>query len=176
MDYQTKQRLLIEVSDFLYEEAEYLCDRNYQAWLPMLSEDLSYKMFIASNVSSKALPSEYLESELGVAWFDEGKDVIGMRIQQLATGMHWAEEPPSRTSRLITNIRLSEFDADAPGQSVSVRYNFLINRVRNDDEDDYLSGKKIDRIEFRDGRWQLKSRRIYVNQSVILMGNLSFIV
>lgn len=177
MDFTNAQRLHFEVSEFLYREAEHLSDRNYQAWLSMLAEDFTYKLFIAGNFSSRSSKSDYLEGKLDVAWIDEGKDIIGKRVQQLATGQHWAEEPPSRTTRMISNIRIVDAEQASPDrQTVSVRYNFIINRVRNDDEDDYLSGRKLDILECCKGEWTLKSRKIHINQSVLLVGGLGFFV
>jgi len=36
--------------------------------------------------------------------FDEDKGSIAMRIRRLNTGMAWAEDPPSRTRHMVSNV------------------------------------------------------------------------
>jgi len=37
---------------------------------------------------------------------DKGKDTLTRRVRQILTGVHWAEEPPSRACHLVTNMHL----------------------------------------------------------------------
>jgi len=41
-----------------------------------------------------------------VNWFDEGKDTLARRVAQIQTGIHWAEEPPSRTCHMVSNVQI----------------------------------------------------------------------
>lgn len=167
---------LHEVSEFLYREAELLSDRKYEEWLDILAEDISYRMFILRNLSGKEQKSEYFDGPLDVSWFDEGKETISKRVRQIRTHQHWAEEPPSRTTRYITNLRILEADFESAPALVRTRCNFMVNRNRNESDDDCLYGHRIDVLSRDGGTWHIKDRKIYINQSTILMGNLSFIV
>ncbi|AZG11350.1 3-phenylpropionate/cinnamic acid dioxygenase subunit beta [Pigmentiphaga sp. H8] len=167
---------LHEVSEFLYKEAELLSDRKYEEWLDTLAEDITYRMFVLRNLSGKAQPSEYLEGPLDISWFDEGKETITKRVQQIRTHQHWAEEPPSRTTRYLTNLRILETDSGAEPALVRTRCNFMVNRNRNEADDHCLYGHRIDLLARHQGTWRIRERKIYINQSTILMGNLSFIV
>ena len=104
-----------EVEQFLYREARLLDNRRFREWLEMLTDDVRYWMPIRSNrypVNSKAISildgSRYEESEVSserdLALMDEDKDSLTRRIDRLDTGMAWAEDPPSRTRHIITNI------------------------------------------------------------------------
>jgi Ring hydroxylating beta subunit len=66
------------------------------------------------------------------------------------TGIHWAEEPLSRTTRFIGKVQLLEVQpsAEAP-REVSVRSRFLIERHRVDRESELFVGLRTDvlRIE-----------------------------
>lgn len=175
METPDKRQILEETTDFLYEESELLSDREYENWLTMLADDISYKMLIVRNLSARSGRPDYLEGELDLCWFDEGKDTIGKRVQQIATGQHWAEAPPSRTTRMLSNIRIHDIKHNDDDLEVLVRYNFVINRNRNEVNEDSLFGKKIDVLVKRE-KWQIKSRKVYINQPVILLGNLSFFI
>lgn len=165
-----------EVADFLYREAELLADRKYEAWLDVLAEDISYRMFVLRNLSGKEQPTEYFDGPLDISWFDEGKETLSKRVQQIRTHQHWAEEPPSRTTRYLTNVRILDSGSDGASTQVRVRCNFMVNRNRNESDDHVLCGHRIDLLARHQDSWQVKERKIYINQSTILMGSLSFIV
>ena len=48
-----------------------------------------------------------------VSWFDEGKDTLTRRVRQIQTGIHWAEEPQSRITHMVSNVQLLEATPDA---------------------------------------------------------------
>ena len=54
---------------------------------------------------------EELAQEDELATLDETKEALARRVARLATGMAWAEDPPSRTRHLIANIEVE------PGES-----------------------------------------------------------
>jgi len=167
---------LHEVSEFLYMEAELLADRKYEEWLDVLAEDISYRMFVLRNLSGKEQPNEYFDGPLDISWFDEGKETISKRVRQIRTYQHWAEEPPSRTTRYLTNLRILDSGSGTDAALVRTRCNFMVNRNRNESDDHFLCGHRIDLLTRHQDTWRIKERKIYINQSTILMGNLSFIV
>src|SRR5262245_18224566 len=75
-----------------------------------------------------------------VCWIDEGKETLSLRVAQLATGVHWAEEPVSRASHFVSNVRVK--DVRLPEVEVSCR--FLVYRNRVADETDIIAGRRID--------------------------------
>ena len=48
-----------------------------------------------------------------LAVLDESKKTLAGRVARLETGMAWAEDPPSRTRHLITNIEVEPEEAGA---------------------------------------------------------------
>src|SRR4051812_24385543 len=109
------------VSQFLHFEADLLDDRHYEQWLTLLDEDVHYRMPIARNVRRDQTDREYTAAG-EVAWFDEGIATLRQRVAQIKTGIHWAEEPTSRTSHLVTNIRIIGAHTLPDGQqAVAVR-------------------------------------------------------
>ena len=103
-------RLLLthEVAEFLYREAELLDERRYDEWLDVLAEDIRYWMPMRRNIKFGEGEREFTREGQDIAWFDEGKDTLVRRVKQIQTGIHWAEEPQSRISHLVTNVQLAQ--------------------------------------------------------------------
>jgi 3-phenylpropionate/cinnamic acid dioxygenase small subunit len=165
-------RLLLkqEIEDFLYREAELLDERRYEEWLDLLTDDVSYFMPMRRNVPADEMEREFTREGLDANWFDEGKDTLTRRVKQIRTGVHWAEQPPSRICHLVTNIQI----ADATPDEVTVRSRFLLYRNRVETETDFLVGKREDRLRRVGGEWRIARRKIILDQSVLLAKNLTF--
>ncbi len=169
------ERMLLHasVSDFLYSEADLLDERRYTEWLDMLAEDYQYSVPLRMNVAyGETDAREETRAGKEICWFDEGKDTVELRVTQLATGVHWAEEPVSRVSHLVTNIRLDAIEL--PEVAVSCR--FLVYRNRVSDETDFLVGRRRDRLRQVGDSWQVVRRELLLDQSVLLAKNLSVFV
>ncbi|MGY1815130.1 3-phenylpropionate/cinnamic acid dioxygenase subunit beta [Blastococcus sp. SYSU D00820] len=168
------ERLLLQASveDFLYREADLLDERRYDEWLDLLAEDYQYSVPLRMNVAYGEGHREETRAGREICWFDEGKDTAELRVQQLATGVHWAEEPVSRVSHLVTNIRLDVIEL--PEVEVSCR--FLVYRNRVSDETDFLVGRRRDRLRQVGDSWQVVRRELLLDQSVLLAKNLSIFV
>jgi 3-phenylpropionate/cinnamic acid dioxygenase small subunit len=164
-------RLKEEVEAFLYREAELLDERRYEEWLALFSDDAQYFMPMRRNVPHDETEREFTRSGADVNWFDEGKDTLTRRVKQILTGIHWAEEPPSRICHMISNIQI---DAVAPGAvEITVKSRFLVYRNRVETETDFLVGKREDRLRRVDGAWRIARRKIVLDQSVLLAKNLT---
>mgnify|MGYP000700824921 FL=1 len=82
-----------EIEQFLYQEAELLDERQFEDWLDLLTEDIRYWMPMRRNVKFGELDREFTREGQDINWFDEGKDTLVRRVNQILTGVHWAEEP-----------------------------------------------------------------------------------
>jgi 3-phenylpropionate/cinnamic acid dioxygenase small subunit len=163
-----------EIRGFLHAEADLLDDRRFAEWLDLLAEDVRYWMPITRNVRHDQSALEYTREQQDSCWFDEGKETLRQRVQQLQTGIHWAEEPRSRTAHLLTNIRIVSALPDAASATeVEVRSRFLLYRNRIHDETDILAGKRFDRLRREEGGWRISRREIRLDQSVLLAKNLT---
>ena len=165
-------RLLLkaDVEDFLYHEADLLDERRYDDWLALFTDDARYWMPMRRNVPHDDIEREFTRAGLDVNWFDEGKDTLIRRVRQIQTGIHWAEEPLSRISHMISNVQI----LDATPSEVSVKCRFLIYRNRVETETDFLVGKREDRLRRVDGGLRIAHRKIVLDQSVLLAKNLTF--
>jgi 3-phenylpropionate/cinnamic acid dioxygenase small subunit len=170
-------RLLLqqEIEEFLYREADLLDERCYEDWLRLLADDIRYWMPMRRNVKVGEQEREFTRAEHDINWFDEGKETLERRVRQIMTGIHWAEEPVSRISHLISNVRLLEIrPARAAPAEVLVKCRFLIYRNRVETETDFLVGKREDLLRRADPGWQIARRKIILDQNVLLAKNLTF--
>jgi len=164
-----------QAEDFLYHEAELLDERRYEEWLELLASDIRYWMPIRRNVKFGELEREFTREGQDINWFDEGKDTLTRRVQQILTGVHWAEEPLSRICHMISNVQLLGVKPSAVEPSeVTVKCRFLIYRNRVETETDILVGKREDVLRRVDGRWKISRRKIVLDQNVLLSKNLTF--
>jgi len=169
------------VEQFLYREARLLDERRFHEWLALFTDDVRYWMPMRSNrypKISKAIvildPDRYTEEELTrddeLAILDETKETLGRRIARLDTGMAWAEDPPSRTRHMISNIEVEPGDAAA---ELKVFSNFMVYRSRAETEQDFYVGARQDVLRQVDGAWKIARRKILLDQNVLLAKNVS---
>jgi 3-phenylpropionate/cinnamic acid dioxygenase small subunit len=176
---RTGHELAHEVEQFLYREARLLDERRFRDWLGLFTDDVHYWMASRSNrypKSSKAItildPARYVEEDLTevgeLGLFDEDIRTLTARVARLETGMAWAEDPPSRTRHLISNVEVV-----ADGSEVTVYCNFIVYRSRGEREEDFYVGAREDRLRSVGGMWKIARRRLVLDQNVLSAKNLS---
>ena len=122
------------------------------------------------NVPHDEPEREFTREGLDVNWFDEGKDTLARRVQQIRTGIHWAEEPPSRICHMVSNVQILH----ASPTEIGVKSRFLVYRNRVETETDVLVGKREDLLRRANGSFRIARRKIVLDQSVLLAKNLTF--
>jgi 3-phenylpropionate/cinnamic acid dioxygenase small subunit len=164
-----------EMEEFLYHEAELLDERRYEEWLELLAADVRYWMPMRRNVKFGELEREFTREGQDISWFDEGKDTLTRRVQQILTGVHWAEEPLSRICHMVSNIQILQVKPSVLEPiEVTVKCRFLIYRNRVETETDILVGKREDVLRRVSGQWRIAQRKIILDQSVLQAKNLTF--
>jgi 3-phenylpropionate/cinnamic acid dioxygenase small subunit len=164
-----------DVEDFLYREADLLDQRRFEEWLALFTDDVSYFMPIRRNVKfGQHEERENTRVGQGISWFDEDKWTLTKRVEQILTGVHFAEEPLSRVCHLVSNVQLLEVtpSLDAPRQ-VLVRSRFLVHQNRVEYETYTFVGKRSDLLRNVGGDWRIARREIILDQNVLLAKNLS---
>jgi 3-phenylpropionate/cinnamic acid dioxygenase small subunit len=164
-----------EIADFLYFEADLLDERRFKEWLELLAEDITYFMPVRRNVKfGRQAEHENTVAGQGISWFDEDKWTLTKRVEQILTGVHYAEEPLSRVSHMISNVRIvSASPAVEAAQQVTAKCRFLVYQNRQDHETNLFVGKRTDVLRRTDGSWKIARREIVLDQSVLLAKNLT---
>jgi 3-phenylpropionate/cinnamic acid dioxygenase small subunit len=161
--------LQAEVEQFFSAEAELLDERRFDEWLDLLHEDVSYWMPIARNVRYDEPEREYTREHSEASWFDEGKDILRKRVLQIKGGDHWAEEPRSRTTHLVANVRVEATD----GSDISTKCRFVVYANRLEHDVELFVGKRVDVLRREGGMLKVLRRTVYLDQSVLLSRTLT---
>ena len=160
-----------EAEEFLFLEADLLDQRRFAEWLDLLTDDLVYFMPIRRNVKhGQHAAHENTREGQDISWFDEDKWTLAKRVEQIQTGVHWAEEPLSRVCHMVSNVRILEQRSD---REIVVGSRFLVYQNRNEYENYTLVGKRTDTLRKVGGAWKLARREILLDQSVLLAKNLT---
>jgi 3-phenylpropionate/cinnamic acid dioxygenase small subunit len=168
-------RLKADMEDFLYAEADLLDERKFRDWLNLLADDITYFMPIRRNVKfGQHAQRENTVQGSGISWFDEDKWTLTKRVDQILTGVHYAEEPLSRVCHMVSNVQIRRItpSLDDP-REVEVRCRFLVYQNRIEYETYTFVGKRTDLIRRTAGGWKIARRQILLDQNVLLAKNLS---
>jgi len=158
-----------DLQQFLFHEAWLLDERRFDEWLELFTDDTFYWM--PGRINSMTNDMADSIGKLGeLALFEETKQTLQMRVARLHTGMAWAEQPPSRTRHLVTNVIV---EPTGKANEVKVMCNFLIYRTQLEHELDIWVGKLDDILRNADGKWKIASRTIILDQAVLESKNLS---
>lgn len=157
-----------EVERFYYDEAALLDSHRYEEWLALFSDDAHYFMPIRRTRTQREMDKEFTKQG-EMAFFDDTKILLAGRIAKLKTGRSWAEDPPSRTRHLITNIRVVKDE----GGRLEVESNFHVYRTRLNSEETSWIGSRHDVLRRVGGSFLIADRKIFLEQTVLLSRNLS---
>ena len=166
-----------EVEEFLCLEADLLDTRKFREWLDLLAEDLVYFMPIRRNVKfGEHEERENTRQGEGMSWFDEDKWTVTKRIEQILTGVHYAEEPLSRVTHMISNVRLLDVkpSVEDPAE-VTVCCRFLVYQSRVEYETNTFIGRRTDILRRNGDSWLIARRELILEQNVLLAKNLSIL-
>ena len=169
--YELKQ----DIEDFLYLEADLLDQRRFKEWLDLLAEDLVYFMPIRRNVKfGQHAQKENTRQGEGISWFEEDKWTLGKRVDQILTGVHYAEEPLSRVTHMVSNVRLLDVSPSAGDpEQVTVGCRFLVYQNRVEYENYTFIGRRTDTLRRNGSSWLIARRELILEQNVLLAKNLS---
>jgi 3-phenylpropionate/cinnamic acid dioxygenase small subunit len=113
-------------ADFLFHEAELLDDNRVDAWLALLADDLVYQVPVRCTRERAQGPG----FSHAAFHMNDTRSSMAARVERLAGEYAWAEDPPSRTRRFVSNVRVRP--GEEPGE-LAVRSNLLLYRSRHDD-------------------------------------------
>jgi 3-phenylpropionate/cinnamic acid dioxygenase small subunit len=132
----------------------------------MLAEDIRYRMPIRVTKSKGHDAIDH-----GMSHFDEDYTSLTSRLGRLGLKSAWAEDPPSRTRRMVSNVLVRRTEKDTEFEVFS--YLHLL-RSRSDDPDFmHLSCERSDRLRVDGGALKICERNIVMDQSVLGMPNLA---
>jgi p-cumate 2,3-dioxygenase beta subunit len=153
-----------QVEDFLFQEAALLDEWRLDEWLALFETDATYEVPTTDRPNEDPHRSQYY------VWDDY--ELLTARVKRLKSKHAHAENPHSRTRRLVTNVRLGEMSAS----SLEVRAAFLIYKIRDGNVDQFI-GRYEHTLAANGEGLRFRKRRAVLELEVLRPGGrLSFIL
>ncbi|MEV8511553.1 aromatic-ring-hydroxylating dioxygenase subunit beta [Dactylosporangium sp. NPDC051484] len=152
-----------QVEDFLYEEADILDAWRYDDWLALFAQGARYEI-PTTDYAGWSL------HESG-SFVDDDYDLLLARVKRLKSRKAHAENPHSRTHRLISNVR-----AFAHEDKLRVTASFVVHRARDGQFDTYVGRYEHLLLPTDDGLRFWLRRSILTHEALPAGARLSFIL
>jgi 3-phenylpropionate/cinnamic acid dioxygenase small subunit len=162
-----------EMEAFLYKEADTIDSRHFEEWLDFFTDDIRYWVPIRRNLPFDKRFVDATDDHQS-AWIDDNRMTLVARVYQVLTKIHWAEEPLSRVSHLVTNVHVDRVEQGERGEEIVVKSKLLVHRSRMEEGGEMLVGKREDRIRRTDEGLKICYRKILIDQATLSAKNLSF--
>ncbi|MEV5835616.1 aromatic-ring-hydroxylating dioxygenase subunit beta [Nocardia sp. NPDC052112] len=104
---------LRELEQFIYREARFADEHDYDSWEALWTEDALYWVPVDGG---------RYDPERHVSIMYDNRRRISTRLQQLRTGKRYAQSPPSNLRRTISNVELLGVEGD----DITVGANFVL--------------------------------------------------
>ncbi|HKC44937.1 MAG TPA: aromatic-ring-hydroxylating dioxygenase subunit beta [Burkholderiales bacterium] len=154
-----------EVEDLLYREAALLDEWRLDEWLGLLTADACYR--VPSNDRPDAEPGDTLFT------IADDPSRIRARVARLKDRNAHAEYPPSRTRRMISNVRIVERSE----YELGVEANFVVYRFRRDERIREYVGRYRHLLRLEGGRLKIAKREAVIDAMELgSLGSVSFIL
>lgn len=128
-----------EVEDFLFAEADLLEHQRYDEWLALF--EVGGRFEVPTTDAGDVTAAE------GGYFVCDDYRLLQARVKRLKSRKAHAENPPSLTHRLISNVRLTGRD----GEELEVSANFIVHRAREGEENVYYGRYRHRLVVTEDG-------------------------
>lgn len=159
------QTLQSEVEQFLYAEAELLDRREFPAWLKLFTQDSIY--WIPSGFDDLD-PSR----SVSIVYDDIGR--LSERVWRFEGGLAYAQQPQSRTARIVSNVQVTAIDESTTDQSslLHVQAKFLIAEFRRGTQMTH-AGRSVYQLVRTEAGIQIRQKKVELITNDGHLGNLS---
>jgi 3-phenylpropionate/cinnamic acid dioxygenase small subunit len=137
-----------------------------RAWHALMDRDLLYQMPVRVTRERTAGPGFAEDAfHMNEDWYS-----LETRVSRLESEYAWAEDPPSRTRRFVTNVRVRPGERE---DEIDVKSNLLIYRSRGDTANYFIvSAERRDTLRRVDGELKILKRVILLDHTTLGMPNL----
>ena len=151
------------VEAFLFREARFADENQYDEWLALWTEDITY--WVPANIDEYD-PDEH------VSILYDNRERLQDRIARLKSGGAWSQEPQSRMRRLISNIEIEP--SDRPDERIVIS-NFVLGELRRGRDAVYFAQQKF-RLRQTAAGLHMAAKTVYLVKNNEPLHNLSFII
>jgi p-cumate 2,3-dioxygenase subunit beta len=153
-----------EIEEFLIDEAALLDEWRLEQWLALMAPDARYLVPPLDAPDANHRDTLFLIAD--------DRRTLASRVRQLLSGTTWAENPRSRTRRLITNVRLLAVNGD----EARVTANFAVWRFQHEQSDVYVGQYRHILVRGPAGLLFRERRAVLDLETLRPHGKLSFIL
>ena len=153
-----------EIEHFLIDEAALLDEWRLEEWLELMAPDARYLV-----PPLDAPDADHHDTLFLIA---DDRRTLASRVRQLLSGTTWAENPRSRTRRLITNVRLLAVE----GGEARITANFAVWRFQHEQSDVYVGQYRHVLVRDPSGLLFRERRAVLDLETLRPHGKLSFIL
>lgn len=148
--------------ELLFAEAELLDERRFDEWLELFTDDAIYWVPARRHETDPATQ---------VSLIHDDRIRMGERVWRLSHGPAHAQIPPSSTSRLIGNVRLTSVAVD----TFVTRSNFAIFEHRKDVQRSF-AGTYEHRFRWEAAGWRIAQKKATLVNADAAIFNLTFMI
>jgi 3-phenylpropionate/cinnamic acid dioxygenase small subunit len=156
-----------EVEQFLYREARYADENDYDAWEALWTDDALYWVPAGAETTDPG-------RQMSIIY--DNRNRISTRLKQVRTGRRYAQAPPSHLRRLLSNIEFlgGRTNPDG-GTDLEVGANFLVleSRARGTH---VWGGRTTYRIRRADDTLKLAYKKVVLVDNDKPIPTLSFLI
>jgi p-cumate 2,3-dioxygenase subunit beta len=153
-----------QIEQFLIHEAALLDEWRLEEWLELMAQDARYLV-----PPLDAPDADHRDTLFLIA---DDRRTLASRVRQLLSGATWAENPRSRTRRLVTNVRL----LTAEGDEARATANFAVWRFQHEQADVYVGQDRHVLVRGPSGLMFRERRAVLDLETLRPHGKLSFIL
>jgi 3-phenylpropionate/cinnamic acid dioxygenase small subunit len=158
---ESSATLLGAVTAFIYREARFQDEHQYEAWEALWTDDGVY--WVPANGAD-------IDPEMSIIY--DNRSRIALRVRQLLTGKHFTQTPQSRLRRLVSNIELMD---QQPGGDIAVGSNSMIFESSLRDDTIWAARNEY-RLRYADGELRMAYKKVTLVNNEKAIYTLSFLV
>lgn len=150
------------IADFLYQENALLDERRYSDWVELFTPDAVY--WVPANEDATD-PLQHVS-----LIYDDVRR-IRERIARAGSGMFWAQDPPTRTTRLLGNIRVRS----TTDETYAVQAKLVLVAVRRGQSETLSGTCRYTLVPGNDG-YRIRRKEVLLAQNDAPQINLTFLL
>ena len=153
---------LRQIEQFVYREARYADEHDYDAWEALWTDDALYWVPAGGDLADPA-------GQMSVIY--DNRSRIATRLNQLRTGRRYAQSPPSGLRRVVSNLEL----LGREGGDVTVGANFVLAESRERGVVTW-AGRVIYRLRLADDGIRLAGKQVLLVDRDQPLPTLAFLI
>ena len=151
-----------QIEGFIYREARLMDEHRYDEWLALWTDDAVY--WVPSN-------NDELDPMQSVSIIYDDRGRISDRIDRLKSGMAYAQKPPSRMRRVVSNLEVEEGGND----EVTVYSNFVLTEIRRGIRNIWC-GRTVHRLRMENGDLKMGFKKVLLLENDAEIPSLVFLI